>query len=562
MVAPDTLFTNALVLGGPSDGLARSGLVPTTVAVTGSTITAVGGDDVLAAATTDTHVIDLEGRTLLPGINDGHLHVGLYAQTRPPLALDVTPQQCPTVRSVVDQVADRVAQIERGQWIRGRGWVGESLQDLPGTEPWAGLLDEVSPHNPVVLTDFSGHAIWVNNAAMEAAGLTSTTAVPPTGLARRDADGNFTGLFVDAAQELIARHIPSLTDAELEAAARAALNGLHRHGITSITDAALNPLPGNDNPLGGSRMYDLLRRICGPDDVPMRANVLATFSPVGATLLDETRAGLEAFTPPDTDPTWFAVRGLKIFADGVPPSCTAWMSSAYPDGSHGCLTVGGDTDADRVDELHQIIRTGHDQGMQVGVHATGDLTVEAVVDGFAAAIESNPRPDPRHYIIHGPLAPPEIISRAAELGIGFNVQPSLKSVSARAIEGLFGRQLSEWQWPLRAMIDSGTVLAASSDAPICEPNWRHGVAGAVLRETDDGEVYGASQRIRVEEALHAYTAAGAWQDGAEGWKGTIADGNVADLCVVDARMTTDDPHTFATSDVTVTMVGGAIVHQV
>lgn len=557
VVSPaDTIFKNALVLG-----TSMLHAAPTTVAVTGSHITAVGGDEVLGAAAPGTEVIDLEGRTLLPGVNDGHLHVGLYAQTRPPLALDVTPQQCPTVKSIADLIAARATELEPGQWIRGRGWVGESLRDLPGTEPWAGLLDATAPHNPVVLTDFSGHAIWVNTAAMQAAALTPSTSVPATGLARRDADGEFTGLFVDAAQELIARHIPALTDAELEAAVRAALAELHSHGITSITDAALNPLPGNDNPLGGARMYNMLRRICGPHDVRMRTNVLVTFSAVGATLLDQTRAGLEAFVGPTTDSAWFGVRGLKIFADGVPPSCTAWMSSAYPDGSHGCLTVGGDTDADRVDELHEIIRTGHDHGLQVGVHATGDLTVEAVVDGFAAALSAKPRNDPRHYIIHGPLAPPALIKRAAALGIGFNVQPSLKSTSARAIEGLFGRQLSEWQWPLRAMIDSGSALAASSDAPICEPNWRHGVAAAMLRETEDGEVYGASQRIRVEEALHAYTAAGAWQDHAEHWKGTVDAGKVADLCVVDARLSTDDPHSFAGSEVTLTMVDGTIVYE-
>jgi len=198
--------------------------------------------------------------------------------------------------------------------------------------------------------------------------------------------------------------------------------------------------------------------------------------------------------------------------------------------------------------------------MQVGVHATGDLTVEAVLDGFEGALASNARPDTRHYIIHGPLAPPRMLEKAGRLGIGFNVQPSLKSTSARAIEALFGRELSDWQWPLRSMLDSGSVLAASSDAPICEPNWRHGVAGAVLRETADGEVFGAGQRIKVGEAVNAYTAAGAWQDDADTWKGNIAPGMVADLCVVDARLSSDDPRTFANTEVSLTMVDGLVVH--
>ena len=566
MNEPDQVFHNADVLGVGlgGQGIGTAGPPVSAVAVSGNRISAVGGDEVLGLIGPGTQVTDLEGRTLLPGVNDGHLHIGGYSQSRPPAALDVSPARCPTVRSIVATISDRVSQVEPAAWIGGRGWVGEALADLPGTEPWAGLIDDVSPHNPVVLTDFSGHAIWVNSAAMRAAGVSDISVVPEAGLARRDADGQFTGLFVDAAQALIVEHMPKASDAELERAIRAGLAELHRNGITSITDAALNPLPGNETTLGGARVFNLLHRICNRNDVPMRANALVTFSAMGSSMLDDTVAGLNEWEPPEADAAWFNVRGLKVFADGVPPSCTAWMSHAYPDGSHGCLTVGGNTDADRVDELSQIIRAGHDRGMQVGVHATGDLTVDAVLDGFAGLSHEAGVRDPRrsrHYIIHGPLASPAMLERAAALGLGFNVQPSLKSTSARAIEALFGRELSDWQWPLRSMLDSGSVLAASSDAPICEPNWRHGVAGAVLRETADGEVFGPEQRIKVEEAVHAYTAAGAWQDNADGWKGFVAPGMVADLCVVDARLSTDDPHTFADTVVSLTMVDGITVYE-
>ncbi len=560
MESADVVFHNGLILGHSA-----AGHEPSVVAVTDNAITAVGGEEVLNLVGTSTRLINLDGRTLLPGINDGHLHIGGFSQSRPPIALDVSPTACPTIRAITASVALRVAQVVPGAWITGRGWLGEALNDLPGAEPWAGLLDEVSPNNPVVLTDFSGHAIWVNSAAMRAAGVTDHSVVPTAGLARRDADGSFTGLFVDAAQAMITEHVPARTDAELEEAIRAGIAELHRNGITSMTDAALNPLPGNEDTLGGARVFELLRRICSRDDVAMRTNVLATFSALGCSMLDATEAGLPQWQPPEADPAWFNVRGLKIFADGVPPSCTAWMSHAYPDGSHGCLTVGGDTDADRAEELALIIRAGHDRGMQVGVHATGDLTVEAVLNGFEQLSDhggstATARRAARHYIIHGPLATAEMLAKAGALGVGFNVQPSLKSTSARAIEGLFGRELSDWQWPLRSMIDSGSVVAASSDAPVCEPNWRHGVAGAVLREATDGEVYGAGQRIGVQDAVRAYTAAGAWQDGAESWKGTIAEGMAADLCVVDARLITDDPRTFADTEVSLTMVDGVIVH--
>ena len=556
MKQPDHIFHNADVLGAhPGDGL-----LITAVAVSGNRIVAVGDEELLGLTGVDTQVTDLDGRTLMPGVNDGHLHIGGFSQSRPPISLDVSPASCPTVRSIADTIAVRAASLEPGRWITGRGWVGESLSDLPGTEPWAGLIDDVSPQNPVVLTDFSGHAIWVNSAAMQIADVTRASSVPTAGLARRNAEGDYSGLFVDAAQSMIIDHMPMRSDEELAEAVRAGIAELHRQGITSMTDAALNPLPGSEDSLGGARVFQLLRQICGRSDVPMRTNVLVTFSSIGSSMLDATLAGFAEWEAPETDAAWFNVRGLKIFADGVPPSCTAWMSRPYPDGSHGCLTVGGDTDADRAEELALLIRAGHDRGLQVGVHATGDRTVDAVLDGFGDVLVPSKEASPRHYIIHGPLATPTMLDRAGRLGLGFNVQPSLKSTSARAIEALFGRELSDWQWPLRSMIDSGSVLAASSDAPICEPNWRHGVASAVLRETADGEVYGAHQRIRVEEAIHAYTAAGAWQDGAETWKGSIAPGMVADLCVVDARLSSDDPRTFAASEVSMTMVDGMVVH--
>lgn len=571
-MAPDLIFYDGLVMdGGISGGSAAGNPVPSAVAVTGDRILAVGGDELVDLADRDTRMINLDGRTLLPGINDGHLHVGGFAAGRPPASLDVSTKAVSSIAEIVALVAERAASTPPGTWIRGRGWSAAHLTDLTSAEPSAAMLDVVSPHHPVLLTDFSGHGVWANSRAMEVAGITRETVVPTGGHMRVDGHGEPTGVFVESAQNLITEHIPLLTDDELEAAVRAALAEFHRQGITSITDAALNPTPGAEDGLGGARVFELLRRICGPTDVRIRTNVLVTFSPIGSSLLDPTVDGLAKWRDDPSlfvgpDPAWFSVRGLKVFADGVPPNCTSWMHQKYPDGSHGCLTIGGDTDDDRVEELEQIIRAGHLAGLQVGVHATGDRATEAVIDGLVAAQSESTgsagqRSDPRHYLIHGPLASPEDLGRAARAGIGLNVQPTLKATSAQAIEALFGRELSEYQWPLRTIIDSGCVMAASSDAPVTTPNWRAGVGTAMLREAPDGEVYGADQRIAVAEAVRAYTAAGAWQDAAESWKGTIAEGMVADLCVVDGRLTSDDPHSFADMDVSTTVVGGTIVYE-
>ncbi len=558
---PDLILHNGLVItGGAGDeSTARPGREA--LAVAGDRIVAVGGSELLDLAGTKTTVLDLDGRTLLPGINDGHLHVGGYASSRPPASLDVSPQAVGSIADIAAAIAERVAETPPGTWIRGWGWIGASLADLSAAQPTAASIDPVSPRHPVVLTDFSGHTVWTNSMAMELAGVDRDSVVPVGGVMLRFGDGEPTGVFQESAQRLITDVVPPLSDVELEAAVRAALGEFHRQGITSITDAALNPLPGRIDALGGARVFDLLKNLCGPHDVAIRTNVLLNFSPLGSSLLADTEAGLARWEPEPSDRSWFAVRGLKIFADGVPPNCTAWMSHAYPDGSHGCLTVGGDTDADRLEELGRLISTCHRTGLQVGIHVTGDRATEAVVDGLMAAMEATPRPDPRHYLIHGPFVSEAALARAGRAGIGINVQPTLKSASAHAIEGLFGRELSDYQWPLRSIMNSGCVMASSSDAPVTSPNWRTGVASAVLRESaQNGEVYGADQRLLVDEVLRSYTAGGAWQDGAEGWKGTLAAGKVADLCVVDGRLSTDDPSSFSAMDVSLTMVGGTVVH--
>lgn len=563
MTAPDLIFHNGEVM--PASDIDVLPVDRCVVAVIDGRISAIGGADVLDLADAETRVIDLDGRTLLPGVNDGHLHVGGFAIGRPPTALDLLPSAVSTIREIAALVAERAASTPPGTWIRGRGWHAAHLRDLDGAEPTAAMLDAVAPEHPVVLTDFSGHTIWVNSAVLRAAGLDTPDAaahavVPVGGVARRDGTGRFTGLFQESAQGLISPYVPALTDEELEAAVRSALAEFHREGITSITDAALNPLEGSADLLGGARVFDLLHRTCHADDIAMRVNVLVTFSPIGSSLLAPTVAGLSEFEAPASSPEWFQIRGLKIFADGVPPNCTSWMHATYPTGGHGCLTVGGETDDDRVEELHAIIAAGHDAGLQVGVHVTGDRACDAVVDGLVSAIDRWPRTDPRHYLIHGPLATPEALARAAGAGIGVNVQPALKSTSALAIESMFGRELADYQWPLRTIAESGCVMASSSDAPVTTPDWRQGVATAMSREAPDGEVYGAEQRVTAAEAVRSYTAGGAWQDDAEAWKGSIIEGKVADLCVVDCRLSTDDPKTISAAPVSMTVVGGAVVH--
>lgn len=559
--------------GSASDRLSAGGghvgAPPTALAVRDGWITAIGCDELIASAGPGTEVLDVGGRTVMPGVNDGHLHLGASAAMAEPFSLDLTPAAAPSLAALVDKVVGAARRLPPGTWISGHGWRASALSDVAaGRLPDSGLLDRLVPEHPVVLADFSGHCVLVNAKARER--VAPTNDFTPV-------DGPL-GIYLESDQAPFWNAVPPPTAQEAEAALRSTLQAMHRLGITSVTDAAIDPFNQVGGFEAGAQTFDTLRRICGPHDLPMRVACLMAFSPAGATALDPTLTGLQAFDSGEYEltgagPEWFTVRGLKIFADGIPPNQTALMRRPYPNGSCGCLTVSGDNEDDQLHQMRLMMEAANSRGLQIGVHVTGDRGAHEVVDvlaGVLSAGQSSARQSSaeqsltnplRHYLIHATLASPDTLAIAGRLGLGVNVQPALKAGAGPALDALIGPELGAYQWPLRTMLDSGCVMAASSDSPVTPPDWRAGVVTAVTRRGQDGEVSGPDQRVSPAEVLSAYTRAGAWQDGNDDVKGRLAPGRLADLCVVDARPYDDPVESFGGAAVTLTMVGGRIVHR-
>jgi predicted amidohydrolase YtcJ len=266
--------------------------------------------------------------------------------------------------------------------------------------------------------------------------------------------------------------------------------------------------------------------------------------------------GIREFVKPETDPRWLRIVGAKVFGDGVPPLKTAWLHEPYADGGHGSMVMAGDDDHARLAELSRMVEVAHAAGYQVGVHATGDATIDATVTAFASAVDRYPRSDPRHYVIHGDLVSNPTLDVMSKRGFGVKVQ------IADLMDEMLGRSRSDRQWPMRSALERKVKVASSSDAPVQSPDWRHGVAGAVLRESGaSGRVSGAGERVSVEEALHTYTDVPAWQDFAEDWKGRVEVGMAADLCVLEEDPRPLDPHRIPETPVSMTFVGGTLVHR-
>ena len=508
-------------------------------------------------------VVDFPGTTVLPGINDSHLHLASWGATRPPLALDVSPRAVGSIADVAEAVRKAVRDTPPGQWIRGSGWHLASLAECVSDgrrRPSREDLDAVAPDHPVALADFSQHALWVNSRALAIAGVDATTETPAGGDIPRDGHGEPIGILAEfAAQQLVARHMPTFTLEQRKLAIREAIGELHCLGITSVTDPALGP-GGGDGLLGTEtiRAYEELLR---DRELNLRINVLLLFGAEGSGTARDVDTGLREVRVDSSDDRWLREAGMKIFADGIPPLYTSWLSEPYEGEERtGSLVIPGDEDADRVAELAEMVRLAHVAGHQVGIHATGDRAIDAALDAFIAAQRQHPRDDPRHYIIHGDLASAGALSAMARHGFGLNVQPQIKPGAAELMTSLLGPDRGAYQWPNRLALDTGVQLAFSSDAPVCWPDWREGVAAAVLRRSyATGAVAGPEQCIGTREALHAYTVGGAYQDRAEDFKGTIAPGHVADFCVLAADPLEVDPQEIPAIEIVATFVGGTAV---
>ncbi|MFF8837313.1 amidohydrolase [Streptomyces sp. NPDC015130] len=544
--------------------------VASALAVTGGTIAAVGGrDDVTDFIGPATRVVELRGATLLPGINDSHLHGCAFGTASPPLSLDVAHPAVSSLTDVAEVVREAVGRTPDGQWITGHGWDTGYLDECaadPSRQPSAHDLDAVSPDHPVVLYSFSGHATWVNSKALELLGIDRDTVAPPGGAVVVDEAGEPTGLLHEGAQALVQNALPPLSRQERTDAIRSTLATLARLGVTSYTEPGLGP--GGDGimrgALGGETL-DVYRRLLADGELTARVGVLLL--PTGmASTAEEFARGLDALGAAEAsraaDPRLLAIHGVKIFGDGIVPNRTAWMHEPYVGGGCGSLCVGGETDDDRIAEIGAMIRYAHAAGYQLGVHVTGDRAGDTVADAFAAALAEHPRPDARHYVIHGDFLTAHSMKVLAAHDLGVNMNPTIKWTVADMEEEFVGAGRAAYAWPYRDALDAGVRVASGSDAPVTHPDWRQGIATMMLRESKaTGRVSGPEQRIGLAEAIRTYTIDAAWQDFADDWKGSLEPGKAADLCVLDGDLLTADPHDIPDMPVVLTVVDGRVVHD-
>jgi len=545
----DLIFT-----GGPA--YLGGGRTTSGVAVTAGRISAVGPEPARAMAGPGTEVIDLAGGLLLPGFTDAHIHA---------VSGGMELGQCDltgfTDAAEYPRLIGEYARAHPDQpWVRGGGW---SMEAFPGGIPTRRALDAVVPDRPAYLVNRDHHGAWVNTRALELAGIDRDTPDPADGRIERDADGEPVGMLQEGAAHLVSRLLPELTAADRLAGLLRAQRLLHSLGITAWQDALLGDFNGMSDASGAyleaAERGSLTARVTG---------ALWWDRDRGAEQIDEL---LERRSRLDLAPLLRA-RTVKIMQDGVAENHTAAMLEPYltPCGCAGGGAGGsaaGNAGLSFVDpsELAKYLTALDALDFQVHFHALGDRAVREALDAVQAARTANGDRDNRHHLAHLQVVHPDDIPRFAQLGAVANIQP-LWACHEPQMDVLtipfLGQRRAGWQYPFGALLASGARLAGGSDWPVSSPDPLHGIHTAVNRIAPDGAgpAFLPEQRIALADALDLYTAGSAYVTHAED-TGRIAEGNLADLAVLDRNPLELPPEQIADARVRLTFVGGRCVFQ-
>lgn len=516
------------------------------VAVRGGRITAVGSDaEVRAWIGPLTEVVSLEGRMLLPGFHDAHIH---------PVTAGLDRLECPlselaSVEAILDAVRDCLAAGRlRGDWLVGSGWDVSLFPD--GNAPRA-PLDALAPRTPVVLHDANGHAVWVNGAALERAGVDARTPDPEAGVIERDPDtGEPSGTLRETAAALVTRRVPAPTPAQWALAGRLAVETLHRVGVTSVLDARVDEaILAAYRTLSDRGELDLHVVGC----IDYGSGFDASHDAVEALL---ARRG--DYRRSDVDPDC-----VKLFVDGVLEGETAALLDPY----EGRPGYRGEPNFDE-SSLRALVRRFDAEGLQLHLHAIGDAAVRSALDALEAAREANGPPARRPAIAHLQLVHPDDVGRFAALGVVADFQP-VWAWPDEYVTGLnlpvIGEARLRWMYPIGGVARSGARLAMGTDWNVSPPDALPGIEVSVLRRDPSGSVAGVlnpEQAIDLATAIEAYTRGGATLMHREDETGSIAVGMRADLVVLERDLFDVPPERISEVRVLRTLVAGRTVFRV
>lgn len=506
----------------------------TSVAVLGNKIVAVGRDtDTRPLIGSKTQVIDAKGRVVIPGFNDAHVH---FLETGVQLS-SVDLRDAKTPQEFVERIKNFAAKLPKGRWILGGKWDHENW--TPNTLPTAAMIDAVTPDHPVFIDRLDGHMALANSLAMQKAKVDRSVKDVAGGEIVRDASGNPTGVFKDAAMTYIARAIPDLSFEEKLDAALAATEHAASLGVTSVQDMSAGTDVGVYQEL--LRQGKLKTRVygCSPLSNYARWQNTGVRFGFGDAML---RVGC-----------------LKGYADGSLGSTTAWFFEPYLDNPASTGLA-----SDEIPKIPENVLGADKAALQVRIHAIGDKANATILDVFDKTVQANGQRDRRFTIEHAQHLRQEDIRRFGGQKVVASMQPFHIIDDGRWAWKRLDEKRLKGTYAFRTLLDSGAVLAFGSDSPVAPLNPLFGVYAAVTRRTlDEKNPNGwvPEQKISVHETVRAFTWGSAYAEFQDGVKGTLEPGKLADFVILSDDIFTIDPVKIRDVKVVLTVVDGRVAFQ-
>ncbi len=505
------------------------------MAIKGEKILSVGSNEkIKERIERDTKVIDLKGKTVVPGFIDAHVHFFSYGSSLKELNFVGTK----SISEIVEIVKSNLSNFKPGEWITGHGWDHEDWEKKEF--PTYREISEITPENPVYFTRVDGHAGWANKKAMEIAGITKETEDPPGGKIIRDEKGEPTGVFIDSAQSLIEKHIPEKSREWKKDAILKAQEECIKLGLTEVHEAGTP-----------EEIIDIYRELI--KEGKLKIKIYAMLS--GAEHFEKYKGK----TPVIREGGKLTIRAVKLFMDGALGSRGAALFQPYSDDPNNTGLLLMDEE-----KLYQITKSALKRGYQVCVHAIGDKANFLTLNAFERAIKETGVKDHRLRVEHAQVVRTEDMHRFSELGVIPSMQPTHATSDMYWAEKRLGSERAKGAYAWKSIMKKGAKIAGGSDFPVENPNPLWGFFSAITRYDHNGWPQGGwhpDEKMTREEALKCFTVNAAYSAFEEDLKGSLKPGMLADFVVLSKDIMTIPEMEILKTEVLMTVIDGEIVYS-